>query len=483
MLVRALIAVEDLGVRKRVRAAVKALGGVSRSKRKNEALWERLQTETVDFVVVDHAVLPEPYGESIAAIRDLPGEPDVVVMTLVKDPEERALLVVAGCVGVLAPDLPDDALQETLGAFFERRQETTQLRLDASSEENRLGDFVSTSPSMHRLIGIARRVASSDTTVLILGETGVGKESLARALHVEGPRSDGAFIAVNCGAIPETLFESELFGHQQGAFTGATRDHRGHFEMAHGGTIFLDEVAELPMHLQVKLLRALQEHLIQRVGAETPFAVDVRVIAATNRDPLDEIREGRLREDLYYRLGVVRLELPPLRERREDVADLAQNYFDIFCAKIGRKLSGVDADVMDALVAYRWPGNVRELINVMERAVLLASSDTVTLADLPDEIAGGPTVALEQLVDEGKTESSEPLAPVFSKPYREARREVLDAFDKQYFTALLAETRGRILDTADLAGVSSRALYSKMKELGLRKETFRYRGNRAHRQR
>ncbi|NNE44272.1 MAG: sigma-54-dependent Fis family transcriptional regulator, partial [Gemmatimonadetes bacterium] len=308
-----------------------------------------------------------------------------------------------------------------------------------------------------------RRVAAADTTLLILGETGVGKEWLARAIHGEGPRAAGPFVAINCGAIPEGLLESELFGHKAGSFTGAVQDRRGHFETAHGGTLFLDEVGETPRQVQVRLLRVLQERVIQAVGSEREIPVDVRVMAATNRDPEDEIRSGALRQDLYYRLGVVSLTLPPLRDRREDIPALVENYFDIYRARLGRNVLGIDRGAMDALVAHSWPGNVRELINVMERAVLLCNGEEITRADLPEAVTG----------DHPGVTRSVGASDLFTKPLREARREAAAAFERDYLIHHLEACGGRIAETARRAGVTPRALFDRMQQLGLRKEDFR----------
>jgi transcriptional regulator with GAF, ATPase, and Fis domain len=232
-----------------------------------------------------------------------------------------------------------------------------------------------------------RRLVASDSNLLILGETGVGKEWLARAVHNEGPRSGGPFLAVNCAALPDALLESELFGHERGAFTGAVRAHRGAFELAHRGTLFLDEVGELPLPLQAKFLRVIEERRITRLGGERAFGVDVRVMAATNRDLEAEVRARRFRADLYYRLGVVALTLPPLRDRVEDVPGLAASALRAAEARVGRPGLSIEPEAMAALVAYAWPGNVRELRNVIERAALLAPGDRLSLADFPRAIS------------------------------------------------------------------------------------------------
>jgi DNA-binding NtrC family response regulator len=314
--------------------------------------------------------------------------------------------------------------------------------------------------------------------LLIMGETGVGKERLARAIHAEGPRSSGPFVAVNCGALPETLLESELFGHEEGAFTGASRARRGWFELSHDGTIFLDEIGEMPLHLQVKLLHVLQNHEVQRLGSERASAIDVRVIAATNRDLLTDVEEKLFRRDLYYRLGVINLSIPPLRERREDIPALVDDYISRFRTTIGREVTSISPDALQGLVNYSWPGNVRELINVIERAVLLCDGDTIRVADLPDGIADPRTAA--GITANKRALSFEVGSTSFpmqwlEKPIREVRQAVVFDVEKTYLSRLLELTSGHVGETARRAGIEPRSLFDKMRRYGLRKEDFRHR--------
>jgi DNA-binding NtrC family response regulator len=274
---------------------------------------------------------------------------------------------------------------------------------------------------------------------------------------------------VNCGALPESLIESELFGHEEGAFTGASRARRGYFELAHKGTLFLDEIAETPLHLQVKLLRAIETRTIQRVGGERPLQVDVRVMAATNRDLDAEVAARRFRSDLYYRLAVVTLSIPPLRERREDIPELVETYVQRFNIHLGREIAGCAPEAVEALGAYSWPGNVRELINVIERAVLLCSGDRIELYDLPESITGRAPGALE-----------DPLAPELAtpadwieKPLRTIKEALVTSVERRYVTEVLRATQGRIGETAKRAGLNERALYALMRRHGLRKEDFK----------
>jgi DNA-binding NtrC family response regulator len=473
-----LLAAEASSERQRIKSLVGGPGVLVSSLEPGEPgdrLWQRVSVEQVDVVIAGRGGLPDPIGDSVRSIRDLPAAPDVIFLSADGGADERAQLLAAGCLAVLDPGLGDDALRDSFRTLFERRREEFRLRLLDQRVGQRLGEMVSSSPLMRNLLAIASKVAASDTTLLILGETGTGKEWLARAIHADGPRTGGPFIAVNCGAIPEGLLESELFGHRKGAFTGAVSDRRGHFELAHGGTLFLDEIGEMPARVQVKLLRALQERAIQPVGGERTIEVDVRVMASTNRDPQEEMNAGRLRQDLYYRLGVVTLAVPPLRERREDVAPLLHSYFEHFRSRLGRAIFGIASDAMRALLAHDWPGNVRELINVTERAVLLCDTEEITLRDLPAAITA-PGDGRDLFAAAGA--APRPLDEAWlEKPLRLARREVALDFERRYLSALLQRTGGRIAETAQRAGLSPRALFDRMQRLGLRKEDFRPAGS------
>jgi transcriptional regulator with PAS, ATPase and Fis domain len=306
-------------------------------------------------------------------------------------------------------------------------------------------DIVAKSSSMQHVLDLARRVAKVDAPVLITGESGVGKERIARLLHDESTRAAGPFIAVNCGAITETLLESELFGHKRGAFTGAASDRPGLFEAANHGTLLLDEIGDVSSGMQVKLLRVLQEMEIRRVGENKSRPVDVRVLAATNRDLAHGIAKGTFRQDLYYRLKVVELHVPPLRERRDDILPLARVLLADAAVRMARKLSGLTPRATDQLLRYDWPGNVRELENAMERAVALARGSRVDLDDLPEEVrqafpkpvAGGGAV----------------------QPLREV--------EKDYILAVLKLNGGNQTRTADQLRIGSATLYRKLKKWGL----------------
>jgi DNA-binding NtrC family response regulator len=440
-----------------------------------ESMWSALARDTFDLLILGRNVLPEPTVEVVSELRRLPDAPDAIVLQSEEDPVERARLLTAGCLAVLNTGLDDSMLSATLEAVTTRRPSSAVARgLDATVPASRFEDFASRSDAMRELLDIADRVARSDASLLILGETGVGKEWLARAIHATSTRSGGPFLAVNCAAVPETLLESELFGHEKGAFTGAVRSHRGHFEMAHRGTLFLDEIADTPTHLQTKLLRVLQERRIQRLGAERPLAVDVRVIAATNRDLPRAIAERSFREDLYYRLSVVALEVPPLRRRREDISPLVHGYLERFSLQLARPGLQIRQDALDALAAYDWPGNVRELINVMERAVLLCRGSVVTPEDLPDAVVratGGRPEAAE--AGPADTDSVRFPSDWLDLGLPDFRRRISEAAESVYLTTLLERSSGRVGAAADRAGVDPRSLFERLRKLGIRKEDFR----------
>ncbi len=477
MLIRILVMVEPAPLRRRIQRQVRDPHTLVSTLGSRKAFWSEMSRQTFDLLILNRTAFQDPPSNLIGTVRALPEEPEVVVLCEREDPEERAALLEAGAYAVIYEGLTDPALAGALGTLISRRREESlrHLRADRLAQVPSLRDFVSASTAMQAFMSVVYRVLPVDSSLLILGETGVGKERLARALHNEGPRSRGPFMQVNCAALPEPLLESELFGHKEGAFTGAVRTRRGCFELAHRGTIFLDEICELPVPLQAKLLQVLQDRSIRPVGSETSIDVDVRVIAATNRDIEDEIKTKRFREDLYYRLSVVSLTIPPLRERREDIPELLESYREHFCSRFGRSIGRTPEDVESALIRYPWPGNVRELINVMERAVLLCTGDEITLAELPEIIGRRPADEQAGSAPAGSPVVSDCLLPerFIQKPWRQVRKEMVRVFEKQYVAGLLRLTGGRIGETARLAGMEPRSLHEKMKRHGLSKEDFR----------
>jgi transcriptional regulator with PAS, ATPase and Fis domain len=293
---------------------------------------------------------------------------------------------------------------------------------------------------MQKILDLARRVAKVDSTVLITGESGVGKERIARLIHEESPRVGGPFVAINCGAVPESLLESELFGHAKGAFTGASHDRPGIFEAAGGGTLLLDEIGEVPPSMQVKLLRALQEREVRRVGENRSRRIDVRVLAATNRDLMAEVDGARFRQDLYYRLRVVEIRVPPLRERREDILPLARTFLKLAAERIARRITGLTPEAANLLVRHAWPGNVRELENALERAVVLAAGSQVDARDLPDELG---------------------LAVPATHAPGDARS--LEDVEREYILAVLRANDDNKVRTAEQLRIGTATLYRKLK--------------------
>ncbi len=333
-----------------------------------------------------------------------------------------------------------------------RKEEASRgvLHEDASGRSTIIGR----TPSMRHIYALIEKVADSPTTVLITGESGTGKELVARALHDQSSRRGAPFIQVNCGAIPVPLFESELFGYERGAFTGATGAKPGRFELAHGGTLFLDEVGELPLDLQVKLLRVLQDGRFERVGGVRTITADVRVLAATNRDLLREVKRGAFREDLYYRLNVIPIRLPPLRERVEDIPLLAEHFLRKFNQRLGKAVQGLTPDALTALVAWRWPGNIRELENLMERSVLLAEGAWLQPSDLPGL---GEARQGEEQPDADLDLGLKDYVRVFTARLERARIQ-----------QALEQEDGNVTRASRRLGISRKSLQTKMKDYGLR---------------
>jgi len=350
------------------------------------------------------------------------------------------------------------------------REETEQLRENLRSKY-RFDNIIGTSAAMMDVFATIGQVAASRATCLLLGETGTGKELIAKAVHFNSPRRDKPFVRVNCGALSETLLESELFGHVKGSFTGAVKDKQGRFEAADGGTIFLDEIGTIDTQLQVKLLRVLQEREFERVGDHRSVRVDVRVIAATNLDLQEEVRKGTFREDLYYRLNVVTVYLPPLRNRREDIPQLIDHFLDKYNRENDRNLHKISRELMNTLLRYPWPGNVRELENAIERAVVLSTSDEFTEELLPIQIR----MFAQQGRDTGLAESIESLARKLSEQAIEeyAMREgeiydlVVGEVEKQLISKALDRNNGVKTKSADFLGINRNTLNKKVKDLNI----------------
>jgi len=400
---RVLVVDDETGVRESLRMLLKDDCEVVTAD-SAEAGLRALSEMPADLVLLD-LVMPGKSGLSfLTELGDRADAPPTIVLTATKTVATAVEAMKLGAADYVTKPFEIEALRIKIRQILEHRalaQEVVRLT-DELEQRTRVGGLIGRTESMRELFRTIERLARSPATVLIRGESGTGKELAARAIHDLGPRSGGPFIAVNCAAIPDTLMESELFGHERGAFTDARERRIGKFEAAGGGTLFLDEIAELARGPQAKLLRALQERVIERVGGAQPIQVDARILAATNRDLEAEVKTGRFREDLYYRVNVVPLVLPPLRERRGDVALLAERFLKRAHETMGGAAKRLSRAALDALERYPWPGNVRELENAIERAVTLIDGDVIELADLPARvIQSGRTDALREAVRDG----------------------------------------------------------------------------------
>ncbi len=404
------------------------------------------------FVLAD-VRMPGMSGiELCAELRARSSEATVIVMSAFGSVDLALEAMNAGAYDYVSKPFKQDEVLLALRKAEERealRRENRRLR-EAVRRSHELAEMLGKSDAMQKVFRTIEKVAEYKTTVLVQGESGTGKELVARALHRLGPRAQGRFVAVNCGAIPGALLESELFGHKKGAFTDASTDKKGLFEEAHGGTLFLDEIGELPLQLQVKLLRALQEGTVRRLGETKDTEVDVRVIAATVRDLKKEVDEGRFREDLYYRLNVLQVTVPPLRDRKDDVPLLIEHFIERCNGRLGTLIRGVDAKATKLLLDYHWPGNVRELENLVERAVVLADADVLGPEDLPDRLR----------------EPNDPVATVLSTGELSIKKTTR-FIEETLIRRALDKTGGNRTAASKLLEISHRALLYKIKDYGI----------------
>ncbi len=405
-----------------------------------------------DLCLVDYR-MPDMTGlELLEKLKSQPPEAAVVIITAYGSITSAVEAMKLGAYDYLTKPIDLDELSHLIAKIQERQHLLTEVRelREQLIERFRFDHIVGESGKMQEVLSLVARVAPSDTTVLIRGESGTGKELIAKAIHYNSPRSERAFIKVNIAALPENLLESELFGHEKGAFTGAAEQRIGRFELADRGTIFLDEIGDLPLPLQVKLLRVLQEREVERVGSNRPRPVDIRIIAATNQDLEKALAEKRFREDLYYRLNVVPIFLPPLRDRREDIPPLIDFLLKKFVERTGKQVQGVSREAMDILISYSYPGNIRELENILERAVLLTRYNLITVEDLPLHLR-------EQSLEH----------EVILHPKRMALPDALESLEKQMILRALEQHDHVQTRAAEELGISERMLRYKMKKHGL----------------
>jgi two-component system response regulator AtoC len=387
-------------------------------------------------------------------VEEYPSIP-VIIITAHGTVETAVDALKKGALDYITKPFDQEELKNVIGKAVKTRvlsEEEVQL---AATELDR-GEIVGSSPSTAKIFEIIKKVAPTTTTILITGETGTGKELVANAIHMNSPRKLNPFIKINCSAIAENLIESELFGYEKGAFTGAVSSKPGRFELAHKGTLFLDEVGDLPREIQVKLLRVIQDHEFERVGGLQTIKVDVRLVAATNRNLQQRVKEGYFREDLFYRFNVMPIYVPPLRERKEDIPELVSYFIEKFNRKLGRQIAGVDPEVMELLLDHDWPGNIRELENLAERLVLMAKGDQIVMGDVPAELI------------EAVEEKAQTAAPDEKRSIKELIREKTGDIEKQMIVKVLAECEGNISKAARQLGLSRRGLHLKLAKYNLR---------------
>ncbi|HZV81090.1 MAG TPA: sigma-54 dependent transcriptional regulator [Geobacteraceae bacterium] len=417
---------------------------------------QRLAAEQFDIVITDLR-LPDCSGiDILKQIKQYSPTTEVILITGHASAETAVSAMKEGASDYITKPVNMEELRIILAKAMEKRQllsENIYLKKQLF-EKYGFANIIGNSPAMQNVFRLMQRIIKTDSTVLIMGESGTGKEIVAKSIHFNSPRKDKPFVAVHCGAIPETLLESELFGHAKGAFTGAVREKIGKFESANRGTIFLDEIGTMPLHLQIKLLRVLQEQEIERVGSNSTVKLDVRVIAATNLSLEEEVKNGRFREDLFYRLNVIPLIVPPLRERKEDIIPLTRYFLTKFCKEMNRGEMNISRQAMESLEMYPWPGNVRELENAVERLVALTESESITIADLPDSIGKqhGNRLSFTYELDDN---SGLDFAATISE------------IETQIINRALARTDNVKARTAALLRMNRTTLVEKMKRLGI----------------
>jgi DNA-binding NtrC family response regulator len=411
-----------------------------------EEAIERIKQENFDIVITDIKMEKMDGFQVLKEVQTIAPETSVIMMTAFASVGSAVEAMRAGASDYITKPFINDEIRLTVKRILQGRElqmENQILRQELSQRPSAFKNIIGSSEPMQKVFSIMEKVIPSKSNILITGESGTGKGLVAQAIHESGLRKDKPFISINCGAIPENLLESELFGHKKGAFTSANEDKKGLITMAHGGTLFLDEIGELPQSLQVKLLHVIQTKELTPVGDTRVITVDVRLIAATNADLMQRVKEGRFREDLYYRLNVIEIHMPSLRERRDDVQVLIKHYLKMFTAEVGKNIKDIDYEAMQALMAYEWPGNIRELRNTIERATVLADGEVVTIHDLPDKF--------RTLDVEGVSTSS--------------LRQALDGFERDYIKRSLAESKGNKEAVANKLGVDLATLYRKIKKL------------------
>jgi DNA-binding NtrC family response regulator len=451
-----LIVDDELNMRLVLQAMLKKEGyAVTTASNGMEAL-KILKADQMDIVVTD-LKMPKLDGMGLLGeiIRDYPSIP-VIIITAHGTIATAVDALKKGAFDYITKPFEQDELKQVIQKAVKTRRLDEDEALLNPDDIDRYG-IIGSSDRITEIFETIKRVAPTTTTILITGETGTGKELIARAIHRNSPRKNNPFIKINCAAIPESLMESELFGYEKGAFTGAATKKQGRFELAHKGTLFLDEVGELPKDMQVKLLQVIQEQEFERVGGLQTIKVDVRLITATNRNLFEDVKDGRFREDLYYRLNVIPAHLPPLRERKEDIPVLIDFFIEKFNKKLDRSVKYIDEKVTNLLIQYSWPGNIRELENLVERMILMARGDTIVFADLPSE--------LKTTIESDSTNPS----GIRQKPFKDIMKNHMEDIEKQMIISVLEECGNNVTRAAKQLGLSRKGLQLKMMKYKLRR--------------
>jgi DNA-binding NtrC family response regulator len=464
-----LIVDDESTARYGMRKALQTLHAEIEEAADGKAALEKIQAFEPDLVLCD---INMPNMSGIELLNRLPSlklerdvEPLIIVVTAYGSEKTAVEAMKAGAFDYLSKPYDIDELRLLVAKALESvrlKQENIRLRqqvLDQSS------DIIGDSDAMQVVNQLIQKVAPTDVTVLITGESGVGKELVAKTIHQKSQRQSGPYVTMNCAAIPKDLVESELFGHEKGAFTGATAQRQGKFEMAHGGTLFLDEIADMSLETQAKILRVLEEKSFTRLGGKDVFHSDVRLISATNKILDEEIEKGMFRQDLYFRLKVIEINLPPLRQRREDIPFLVNHYLDLYVHRHNAAVRRIDSKALRTLMDFSWPGNVRQLIHVIEQSVVLAETDVLCIEDLPNEVVESQTTPKA-----GAFDAYEQLG---ENSFTELKEDFVSDFERNLIEKALIESQGNVSQAARVLKMKRQFLQTKMKNLGIEADDFR----------
>lgn len=461
-----LVVEDDTELRRTISEALEINGFEVRQAADGIEGLQLIKSERVDLALLD-VNMPRMNGlDCLKGIKEYDPSIIAIVMTAYSTIEDAVRAIKEGAYNYLAKPIKHSAIVEMAQRALEAQQMVKTMAFSAPIVKLEAGEFVGSSSEMKKIFNIIYRLAKVDTSVLIRGESGTGKELVARGIHYNSSRKDQKLVAINCSSIAETLFESELFGHERGAFTGADQRQIGRFQYAEGGTIFLDEIGDLSLAMQVKLLRVLQEKKFTPVGSNREIDMDVRIIAATNRNLEEMIQKGTFREDLFYRLNVIPIYLPPLRERKDDIEKLVGYFISKFSLLHRKPVTGIAQSALESLMRHNWPGNIRELENVIEHAFVIEPSDKITLQSLPNHVkgvSGQVAGAISQAATDCSGENGDLL------DYRSFKEQ----FEKEFIIRALKTFKGRINQTALHAKIPKKTLLRKLEKYGIKAEDFR----------